>query len=360
MYCVNPDAFKQFGEITHESFYLAITRELKDVVSVKTSRKYSSVHCIIVPAEKDFYEVVQSLPEDAHIVWIPFGRRGGAFSRRGSIKANQKLMTFLCMNAPVTIDMVLHFLKVLEKTNPDQQVELAEKFFDKLSRAQFVEFINTQYATKATLEIDFDCLWSEMYGYIPKGWQQLVPNGEVALTHQKNTPENFDPLSALKISGSVIFQGCPLLSRQSTEPYITNTELMRIYKELEPLRTGGTLQVVLKNGMITDLLPLTSNAESAKRMLEALFAVDERYRTLFEIGFGFNTAIELYPGNCVMNEAYAGVDGCVHFGIGAEITNYHFDIICPGTQVISSAGETLIKASDGGLNRKPDSACPCV
>ena len=80
--------------------------------------------------------------------------------------------------------------------------------------------------------------------------------------------------------------------------------------------------------------------------LEALFRIDSRYRKVWELGFAINTRHELLPGNTAMNETFGGTAGTLHFGLGlTPYTQYHLDIICPLTRVLSDRDEELI----GGL-----------
>jgi len=56
-----------------------------------------------------------------------------------------------------------------------------------------------------------------------------------------------------------------------------------------------------------------------------------------------NTTHEILPGNHAMNEVYGGTHGCLHWGIGlTPFTQYHLDIISPGTTVSNDKGETLL------------------
>jgi len=79
-------------------------------------------------------------------------------------------------------------------------------------------------------------------------------------------------------------------------------------------------------------------------MLEHMFAVDSRYRIVWEIGHALNVSLDILPGNHAMNEVYGGVEGCLHWGLGlTPFTQYHLDIISPYTSVIGGAtGDVLL------------------
>lgn len=53
----------------------------------------------------------------------------------------------------------------------------------------------------------------------------------------------------------------------------------------------------------------------------------------------------MLAGNHAMNEVYGGTKGCLHWGIGlTPFTQYHLDIISPGTTVSNDRGDPLIGA----------------
>jgi hypothetical protein len=66
-----------------------------------------------------------------------------------------------------------------------------------------------------------------------------------------------------------------------------------------------------------------------------------------------------------MNETFGGTDGALHFGLGlTPYTQYHLDIICPFTRVLTDSDEVLISGlSDStppGMVRNRSSGCPCL
>ena len=49
-----------------------------------------------------------------------------------------------------------------------------------------------------------------------------------------------------------------------------------------------------------------------------------------------------------MNEVYGGTEGCLHWGLGlTPYTQYHLDIISPGTTVYTDAGEVVLGVPGG-------------
>lgn len=86
-----------------------------------------------------------------------------------------------------------------------------------------------------------------------------------------------------------------------------------------------------------------------------------------QIGFGINTQLEILPGNLGMNEVYGGKYGSIHWGLGlTPWTQYHLDIICPDTKVLSDTGEIIIGShiteSDKSKSKivyNKVAGCPC-
>jgi hypothetical protein len=101
-------------------------------------------------------------------------------------------------------------------------------------------------------------------------------------------------------------------------------------------------------------------------MLSSLFAVDSRYRNVYEIGFSINEQIELWDGNAAMNEVWGQGGGNVHLGLGMlPHTQYHLDIFCVGTRVENEKGEHLFgiqteATRTSGLRRVKSAGCPCL
>lgn len=99
----------------------------------------------------------------------------------------------------------------------------------------------------------------------------------------------------------------------------------------------------LKDGAITELHATDASAAPAADILRAMGAVDSRYLSLLEIGFGITTGLELFRGNSAMNEVFGGVDGAVHFGFGImPDTQDHLDLISPHTKVLDARGDLVV------------------
>jgi hypothetical protein len=170
----------------------------------------------------------------------------------------------------------------------------------------------------------------------------------------------------LAINGEVSLKGFTIVHTGKVS--FLPTDQARIYKELSVLERHAAIAKI-ENGVITKLQATHPSVEPAKSILESLFTVDSRYASIWELGFGINTNLELWPENTAMNEVYGGDSGVVHWGLGlTPFTQYHLDIICPGTKVLSNTGEILIgsttqklaKGSEAKMVRNTAVACPCT
>ena len=112
----------------------------------------------------------------------------------------------------------------------------------------------------------------------------------------------------------------------------------------------------VRNGIIENLRATDAEGESAVAMLEAMFEVDSRYRIIWEIGFGINMALTRpLPGNHAMNEVFGGTGcGALHYGMGlTPYTQYHLNIICPGTSVVGVGGQVLFGGGQALVEARP-------
>lgn len=162
------------------------------------------------------------------------------------------------------------------------------------------------------------------------------------------------------------FQGFPIL--HSGKSSFRREDQDRIYKILSSLENHAVIATV-EDGWITKLRATHSSVRRVKSMLQALFNVDLRYQLIWEMGFGINTSLKLWPGNTAMNEVYGAESGAIHWGLGlTPFTQYHLDIICPNTRVFADTGEILIglHSQERSSDRQEEivhntaTACPCV
>jgi hypothetical protein len=152
---------------------------------------------------------------------------------------------------------------------------------------------------------------------------------------------------------------------QSGPPSFQLKDQLRIYNELSTLKSAPLI-LDIRDGTIVDHHASSAESLPAEQMLSSLFAVDSRYRNVYEIGFSINEQVELWDGNAAMNEVWGQGGGNVHLGLGMlPHTQYHLDIFCVGTRVENEKGEHLFgiqaeATSTPGLRRVKSAGCPCL
>jgi hypothetical protein len=174
----------------------------------------------------------------------------------------------------------------------------------------------------------------------------------------------FDPGLNLDIEGEIALCGQPIV--HSGTPSFSHADQERLYQRLA---TAGDQALVLRvgAGRVTAVRATGQESEPAARMLESLFEVDSRYRTVWEFGVGINTSLELAPVNLGMNEVYGGVNGTVHFGFGlTPFTQYAIIVLCPGSRLTGRDGSLLAGPPAGAqpaarrrIVRRTTAGCAC-
>jgi len=263
-----------------------------------------------------------------------------------TIGPRRKLLAMACNSTPTDIGTLQHFVRSIEATDAPAQEKFSDRFFELAERGDALEYHDATYGTVAKLRLfERELVWNQQAGLIDWGEQQIIPTGEISVLPIEIT--DFDETLSLPIDGEIIIRGYPIL--HSGTPSFSRRDQRRIHERLWPL-TKHAVRATIENGLITDVSPLDAEAEKIVATLNAMFEVDSRYRILWEIGHAVNTTLDLLPGNHAMNEVYGGSSGCLHWGLGlTPYTQYHLDIIAPGTAVTNDQGDVL-------LGRKGESA----
>jgi hypothetical protein len=256
-----------------------------------------------------------------------------------TIGQRRKLLAMACNSTPTDVETLRHFLRCIEVTDAPAQEVFSDRFFELAERGDALEYHDAEYGTVARLRLfDRELVWNQQAGLLDWGEQQIVPTGEISVLPIEIT--DFDEVLSLPIDGEIVIRGYPIL--HSGVPSFSRRDQRRIHGRLWPL-TGHAVRATLENGLITDLYPLDAEAGTTVDILGAMFEVDSRYRILWEIGHAVNTTLDLLPGNHAMNEVYGGSSGCLHWGLGlTPYTQYHLDIIAPGTSVTNDQGDILL------------------
>lgn len=361
---VRPSRIRQFGAPDGAVFCLVTNPELADKVRIGDAGGYVKAVTITYSEGDDFNRMLErDIPERAHILVIS-PRVFFRSPRQEALGQGRKLMAMACNSTPSPLEALAHFMKVIEDTDPVLQQELAERFFDVGQKSDFFELVDERYGTRARFDhLDERYLWSEQAGPLGPGEQQLAPSGEISVLPLHVW--EFDSNLFLSLNGTLALQGYTIL--HSGTPGFLRSDQARIHERLTPLERDALIATV-ENGKIIALVAADRAAEPALAMLSAMFEVDSRYRIVWEIGFAINTSSRVLPGNLAMNETYGASNGTVHFGLGfTPFTQYHLDLICPDTAVITSGGELLLGEPAGAkqppgcrMTRVRSEGCPCL
>jgi hypothetical protein len=352
---VNPSRIRQFGDAEGVTFCLVTNAEVEDQIDVDRSGGYCDYLKVRFAPGDDFEEILAHLvPRKAHVLVISptvFYRS----PRDDRVGAERKLLAMACNSTPTTLDTIEHFLRVMEETDPVEQQEMADAFFHLAQRASHLELADPELGTSASFNhLSNSYLWNEQAGTLGWGEQQLAPSGEISVLPL--AIQDFDEQLHLAIDGTLAIKGHPILHHGAVSFLPADQE--RIYRALATIQQAAVIATV-EQGVITDIQASEARVVPAVEMLSAMFRTDSRYRTIWEVGFAINTRHVLYPGNCAMNEVHGGTGGTIHLGLGlTPYTQYHLDIICPGTRVIAGGGEPLIGGTST-MERIRTASCAC-
>lgn len=336
---IRPRRLRQLGEPENAAFVLVTSAEFTDAVSIDESEGGYSSHLIRTFDGGDFAAFLrEQVPEHANVLVMAPGLFFQS-PRQEDVGPRRKLLAMACNSTPTDLASLTHFLRCIELTDPDAQEQFSEDFFAAAEDGEYLEYRDARYDTVAVLRhFDRELVWNQQAGFVGWGEQQIVPAGEISVLPIDIV--EFDEDLSLPLDGEIVIQGFPILHNGT--PSYTRNDQARIHDALWGL-TNDAVKATVVNGAITGLEPLGDAARPVVSMLEAMFATDSRYRTVWEIGHAVNTTHELLPGNHAMNEVYGGTRGCLHWGIGlTPFTQYHLDIVSPGTTVTNDRGDPLL------------------
>ncbi len=335
---VDPSKLKQLGRPDSAAFCLITSPDFVESVEINRTGGYSDyvTHAF---AGGDFEEFLRTMvPERAHVLVMAPGLFFQS-PRQEAVGSQRKLLAMACNSTPTDLAAIEHFIHCIEDTDPDAQARFSERFFEAAEKGDHLEYRDARYDTVAILRhFDRDLIWNQQAGPVDWGEQQIVPAGEISVLPINIT--DFDENLSLPLDGEIILQGFPIL--HSGTPSFSRRDQARIHDRLWCL-TEDAVKAKVISGAITEVAAMGPSAEPVVDMLEAMFQIDSRYRIVWEIGHAVNTTHRLLPGNHAMNEVYGGTEGCLHWGLGlTPFTQYHLDIISPGTTVSNDKGEALI------------------
>jgi hypothetical protein len=337
---VDPGKIRQFGDADGVTFCLVTNPEWVDRVEVVRRAPYADHR--VIPFEggdRAFARLMrEDVPEVAHVL-VMSPERFFQSPDDELIGPRRKLIAMACNSTPTELPALRHFLGCIEATDPEAQEAFSERFFELAERGEVLRYEDAEHGAAAVLRLfDKELVWNQQAGLLDWGEQQIVPSGEISVLPIEIT--DFDERLSLPLDGEIVVRGYPIL--HSGTPSFSRADQLRIHQRLWSL-TGDPVKARVEDGVIVDLAPLTDGGADVAAMFETLFDVDSRYRTVWEIGHALNTTHEILPGNHAMNEVYGGSQGCLHWGLGlTPFTQYHLDIISPGTVVLNEQGEALL------------------
>jgi hypothetical protein len=365
---INPSEIQCFKDEKEMHFCFVTDSKLCDQIELLDDGRYLSCEKIVFDTKKnasvlelqDAFNVLlkNTIPKNAHVLVIAPNN----FFRAPSAEAigpTRKIMTLPCNSTPTTLDAIEAFWQVIVKTDPNAQEEKANFFFNTAEKAEYLTFIDDLNQTEAKFNhMHDDYVWNEQGGLLSYGSQQMAPAGEISVC---NLPvQDFDENLRLDFNGTIAFNGVPIVHSGTTSHSLHDQQ--RYYDIFSHLIDHPVI-LELKDGEIQKVHADSKEAQVVCDLLDSMFMVDSRYRILLEIGFGMNTENRIYPGNHAMNETYGGSNGVPHFGIGlTPYTQYHIDIICPNTRVLTNKGELLFGQDSkiSTMSRQKVSGCFCI
>ncbi|MFD0385919.1 hypothetical protein ACFQ2B_36670 [Streptomyces stramineus] len=308
---IDPGRLSQFGAATGSTFCLITNPELADAFEIVEDGSYDRYLTVPFTAGDRFEDLLEkTVPEPAHLLVVSPHRFFA--SPDPELVGRRKIMGMACNSTPTTLAEIRHFLSVMERTSAAEQAAFSDTFFEIAEEAGHLEYVDPRHGTRAVLDhLREDLVWNQQAGPLDWGDQQIVPSGEISVLPIEI--REFQEDLKLPLEGEITLRGYPIL--HSGTPSFSRTDQARIHSRLWALRDNA-VKATVEDGRITRLTALDPGAAPALEMLEQMFAVDSRYRIVWEIGHALNTALDILPGNHAMNEVYGGTEGCLHYGLG--------------------------------------------
>lgn len=219
---------------------------------------------------------------------------------------------------PLILDIVL-------RTDYSEQREIEQRLLSLLSGAENIRLRTPVRGTDAVLRHRSTRHWFSLHG--PLGWgdQTVLPTGELSVL---TDPSGEFTEARFPLDGEIVLSGLPIVHRSAQEVPLAECEAL--FNSLASIWRHPIVARV-ENGVITDLGRGVSGENAALDAFRRLFAADERYRKIHEIGLGTNPVCRpLRQSNFFANERFPGV----HFGLGlGGYTSFHIDLVCTEVKV---------------------------
>jgi hypothetical protein len=370
---VRPHQYPMFGDPQGAAFCLVTCSDLVGKFRFTKTPAYSDYLKVTCDPGESFDELLRNgrIPLHSHILVITPGRLFES-PLPELVGPKRKLAVMACGSTPTPLDAIEHFLGVIERTDPDAMAGAAEAFFREGESADYLEIVDEEFGTHARFNhLNDSYEWFEQLGHLDWGCQQLVPSGELSvlpLAHGEYSPDKQPD-----VTGEIALRGYPIV--HSGRPSFLLRDQARIHEHLSAMEHSAVVATV-ESGRIVAVRSADPSADDATAMLRQMFEVDSRFASIWEIGFGINSNHVMYIGNLGMNEVHGANFGSIHWGLGlTPWTQYHMDLVCPGTRVQTNNGvrligppvgeraEVYIASSVGSrpkMRHSAVAACPCA
>ncbi|MGW1073719.1 hypothetical protein [Streptomyces sp. NPDC002537] len=355
---VHPAAYRQFT--APEGTFCLITDESTagDFV-IEGPHDYAEALVVAAGPEDTLQSLLETrVPDTADLLVI----RPGTFvtSPDPAAVGARRIAVVPCGSTPVEKGHLRYFLSVLERTDPAAQAARADRFLTGLEEADELRIVDAGMGTSCAVGLgDPDLEVNLQAGPLGPGEQQIAPSGEISVLPLPIT--GFDADRRLDLDGELTLHGWPIV-HAGHDPALARPQ-EDLFRQLLPLHRHPVV-VTVTAGAIMACRPGTAHpaAAAAAKALDALLDADERYRPVWELGFGIHTDMATVPANCGLNEVYGATNGVVHLGLGlTPFTRFALTFLCPGSAVVDGTGEVLLgaTASPRRLRRTNRAGCGC-
>jgi len=359
---IRPSMFRQFGtEVA--TFCLIVDHVAADRFVIEPDDFVGKAEVVGVKPGADLGRLANELPDDAAIVVAA----PGLFVRSTDIAGigGRRIAILPCGSTPVEFEHLRYFLDVAARTDPHEQSAFADRFFAGVAASGGVRLVDDLQRTECAFDPSDDTYeWHQQAGVLGPGEQQIAPSGELSVLPMEIT--DFDPARRLALNGRLTLRGEPIV-HAGYDPALADAQAS-LYRKLTNLRRHPVVLDV-SDGVIVQCQAGSSapEAHQAAATMTELFRSDPRYRTVWELGFGINTAMSVVQANCGLNEVYGATNGVVHLGLGlTPYTTFALTFPSLSTTVVSG-DKTLLGTSrlvradqpDRRINRTRDASCGC-
>lgn len=356
---ITPGALGQFGAAG--STFCLVTDEARiDDFVLAPDGAYRGLLMLALPTGADLADLLADrVPPDADVLVVCPDRFLASPSEDAI--GGRRLAVMPAGSTPLRWEQVRYFLQVAERNDAVQLGKVADTFFESVERAPALHITDAAHGTEAVFDHGAgDYSWNQQAGPLEAGEQQILPAGELSVLPVDIT--GFDPAARLAISGSLTLRGWPIVHRYDVPDDLADQH--RLFSVLRDLVTHPVILHVV-DGVIERHEAADAGGNRAAAALQELFDEDPRYRTIWELGFGINTDLEVLPGNCGPNEVYGATDGAFHLGLGlTPTTRFALTFSCPGSSLTTPAGQVILGAGSRGtgtgtLKRTSRASCGC-